>query len=73
MKVRITVDLDEVARLAIAERVGLPRHALTGERRPADHGTCRRLLSGLLNADLEVIVSEYEAECRSSVEAECGR
>lgn len=58
MKVAVTLDLSAIDRLALNARVG--------KRGPATRETCAATLSGLLRADLDVIVSEYRAAVREA-------
>lgn len=52
MKIRITVELGELARRAIADHYG--------DDKPASYQECKNHLHTCINGDIETLISDYE-------------
>lgn len=63
MKITIVFHLDHRTRRALGERIGLTR--------PANYGECRTHLGGIVEASLQVTVSEYDADQAAASQRSC--
>jgi hypothetical protein len=52
MKIRITFDLDETARLAIANQ--------TGRKKPASYEECKNAIESIVEGEIEVYIFDFE-------------